>query len=75
LTSNEKGNDKLIAFNNGTIYKANPKTDEETDMLARDLKPGFFNSTKLWDDKEHWLEIREKDEGYRQQVIKFLTGQ
>jgi hypothetical protein len=25
-------------------------------------------------DKEHWLEIREKDEGYRKQVIKFLTA-
>lgn len=24
-------------------------------------------------DKEHWLEIREKDESYRKQVIKFLT--
>jgi len=23
--------------------------------------------------KEHWLELREKDEGYRKQVIKFLT--
>lgn len=25
-------------------------------------------------DKAHWLEIREKDEGYRKQVIKFLTA-
>ena len=25
-------------------------------------------------DKEHWLELREKDEGYRRQVIKFLTA-
>lgn len=25
-------------------------------------------------DKEHWLEIKEKDEGYRQQVVKFLTS-
>jgi hypothetical protein len=25
-------------------------------------------------DKEHWLEIREKDEGYREQVVKFLTA-
>ena len=25
-------------------------------------------------DKEHWLEIREKDEGYREQVIQFLTA-
>ena len=25
-------------------------------------------------DKEHWLEIREKDEEYRKQVIKFLSA-
>jgi hypothetical protein len=25
-------------------------------------------------EKEHWLELREKDEGYRQQVIRFLTA-
>jgi len=25
-------------------------------------------------DKEHWLELREKDEGFRKQVIKFLTA-
>jgi hypothetical protein len=25
-------------------------------------------------DEEHWLEIREKDEGYRKQVIKGLTA-
>jgi len=25
-------------------------------------------------DKQHWLEIREKDEGYRRQVIKFLSA-
>jgi hypothetical protein len=25
-------------------------------------------------DKEHWLEIREKDKGYREQVIKFLSA-
>ena len=24
-------------------------------------------------DKEHWIELREKDESYREQVIKFLT--
>ena len=29
ITSNEKGNDRLIAFVDGTIYKANPKTDQE----------------------------------------------
>jgi hypothetical protein len=25
-------------------------------------------------DKEHWLELKEKDEGFRQQVIRFLTA-
>jgi len=25
-------------------------------------------------DKEHWLELKEKDEGYREQIIKFLTA-
>jgi len=25
-------------------------------------------------EKEHWLEIREKDESYRRQIIKFLTA-
>jgi hypothetical protein len=25
-------------------------------------------------EKEHWLELKEKDEGYRKQVIKFLTA-
>jgi len=25
-------------------------------------------------DKEHWLELREKDDSYREQVIKFLTA-
>ena len=58
-TSNEKGNDKLIAFANNTIYKANPKTDEETDSLARGLKSESFDSTKLWEIKTiHCKEIR-----------------
>jgi hypothetical protein len=42
LVSNEKGNDKLMAFVNGTIYKANPKTDQETDILASGLNSGFL---------------------------------
>jgi len=58
-TSNEKGNDKLIAFTNNTIYKANPKTDEETEALAKGLKAGSFDSTKLWEIKTiHCKEIR-----------------
>jgi len=62
LISNEKGNDKLIAFSNGTIYKANPKTDQETDVLASGLSSGSFDSTKLWDIKvSHCKEIRLQD--------------
>jgi hypothetical protein len=48
-TSSEKGNDKLIGFANNVIYKANPKTDEETDNLARQLQSGSFDSTKVWE--------------------------
>ncbi len=59
LISNEKVNDKLIAFGNGIIYKANPKTDQETDVLASSLRSGSFDSTKLWDIKvSHCKEIR-----------------
>ncbi|HEV8282810.1 MAG TPA: hypothetical protein VGQ09_00795 [Chitinophagaceae bacterium] len=62
LTSNEKGNDKLIAFVNGTIYKANPKTDQETDILASGLKAGSFDTTKLWEIKtRNCKEIRLQD--------------
>jgi hypothetical protein len=48
-TSSEKNNDKLIAFVNNKIYKANPRTDEETNTLASGLKSGSFDSTKLWE--------------------------
>ena len=62
LTSNEKGNDKVIAFINDTIYKANPKTDQETDILASGLRSGSFDSTKVWDIKvSHCNEIRLQD--------------
>ena len=61
-TSSEKGNDKLIAFIDGTIYKANPKTDEETDILAKGIKSGSFDITKLWDIKtSNCKEIRLQD--------------
>ena len=61
-TSNEKGNDKLVAFANNTIYKANPKTDDETEILAKGLKSGSFDSTKLWEIKtNHCKEIRLQD--------------
>lgn len=33
-TSNEKGDDKLIAFDNNTIYKGYPKTEQETIEIA-----------------------------------------
>jgi len=61
-TSNEKGNDKLIAFADNTIYKANPKTGEDVDGLARGLKAGSFDSTKVWEIKTtHCNEIRLQD--------------
>src|SRR5439155_19077649 len=62
ITSNEKGNDRLIAFVDGTIYKANPKTDQETDILASGLKSASFDSTKLWEIKtRNCKEIRLQD--------------
>src|SRR5688572_25707586 len=61
-TSNEKGNDKLIAFANNIIYKANPPTDEETDILARGIKSGTMDTTKLWDiSTNNCKEIRLQD--------------
>jgi hypothetical protein len=62
LTSNEKGNDKVIAFINDTIYKANPTTDQEANILASGLRAGSFDSTKLWDIKVNQCrEIRLQD--------------
>jgi hypothetical protein len=61
-TSNEKGNDKLIAFIDGVIYKANPKTDEETDEMAKAIKLGSFDARKLWEIKtRNCKEIRLQD--------------
>jgi hypothetical protein len=61
-TSNEKGNDKLIAFSGNTIYKANPRTEEETNDLAKGLKAGSFDTTKVWEIKvNHCNEIRLQD--------------
>jgi hypothetical protein len=60
--NSEKGNDKLIAFADGTIYKANFKTDEEADEMARALRSGSFDSRKLWEIKaKHCKEIRLQD--------------
>jgi len=48
-TNSLKGNDKLIGFGNGFIYKANPKTIEETEILATNMRNGVFDTTKVWD--------------------------
>jgi hypothetical protein len=48
-TNSQKNNDKLIGFGNNIIYKANPKTDEETEELARGLRSGSFDKSKIWD--------------------------
>lgn len=47
-TSNEKGSDKLIAFANNTIYKANPKSAEATEELAKEMKSGKLDNLALW---------------------------
>ncbi|MEI9810076.1 MAG: hypothetical protein WDO16_20635 [Bacteroidota bacterium] len=57
--NNEKGDDKLIALIDNIIYKANPKSDEETDSLAKGLVSGSFDSRKLWEiNTSHCREIR-----------------
>ena len=48
-TSSLRDNDKLIGLGNGKVYKANPKTDEETEALAFDMRKGNFDTTKVWD--------------------------
>ncbi len=71
-TSNEKGNDKLIAFANNTIYKANPKTDEETELLAIGLKAGSFDSSKVWEIKTMHCNIIRLEDG--KPYIEILWG-
>ena len=57
--NSEKGNDKLIAFVDGTIYKANFKTDEEAYEMASAMRSGSFDSRKLWEIKTKYCkEIR-----------------
>ncbi len=48
-TSSLKGSDKLIGLGNGKLYKANPKTDDETEHLAIDMRKGNFDTTRVWD--------------------------
>lgn len=61
-TSNEKHNDRLIAFGNNIIYKANPKTEQDTDILASGLESGSFDSTKVWEIRtSNCKEIRLQD--------------
>jgi hypothetical protein len=58
----EKGNDKLIAFVDGTVYKANFKTYQEADNMASAIRSGSFDSTKLWEIKTKYCkEIRLQD--------------
>lgn len=47
-TSNEKGSDKLIAFGNNTIYKANPKSYDVTEELAKEMRTGKLDNLSLW---------------------------
>jgi hypothetical protein len=61
-TSSEKGNDSLIAFIDGTIYKGNFKTFEETDDMAKAIKAGSFDSRRLWEIRtRNCKEIRLQD--------------
>lgn len=61
-TNDAKGNDRLIGVGNNRIYKANPKTTEETESLAKAMRSGSFDSTKVWDiDTSHCNEIRLED--------------
>ncbi|MFI5129368.1 MAG: hypothetical protein ACHQFX_05225 [Chitinophagales bacterium] len=61
-THSEPGNDKLIGFGNNIIYKANPRTEQETEILAKGLKAGSYDSTKIWDiSTKNCREIRLQD--------------
>jgi hypothetical protein len=61
-TNDQRGNDKLIGFGNGIIYKANPKTSDETETLARSMRAGSFDTTKVWDiNTKNCKEIRLQD--------------
>ncbi len=61
-TSNEKGDDKLIAFANNTIYKGYPKTEQETIEMARDLQSVISQHTKLMEiPVAYCTEIRQQE--------------
>ena len=53
-----------------------PNTDaKEMKLFFETEDPNDYAELYLnINDKEHWLELREKDKSYRQQVIKFLTA-
>jgi hypothetical protein len=56
--------------------EAIPHTDaKEMKLFFENNDPDDYAELYLnINEKEHWLELREKDEGYRSQVIKFLTA-
>jgi len=56
--------------------KAIPHTDaKEMKLFFEDNDPDDYAELYVnINEKEHWVELREKDEGYRSQVIKFLTA-
>lgn len=61
-TNSLKGNDKLVGFGNGVIYKANPKTYEEVEALAANMRKGVFDTTKVWEiSTRRCREIRMQD--------------
>ena len=73
---------KLAFVDLNEFAKAKFGTEAIPHMEAKQMKL-FFETEDPEDhaelyvninEKEHWLEIREKDESYRRQIIKFLTA-
>jgi hypothetical protein len=61
-TSDQKNDDRLIGFGDNTIYKANPKSNEQTILFAKEMESGAHDSTKVWEIKtSHCKEIRLED--------------
>lgn len=62
-TSYAKNDDSIIAFANNTIYKGNPKKEDEIIRLSLDLKSGPVQSSMLFEIPVSYLrEIRLTDE-------------
>jgi hypothetical protein len=62
-TSYAKNDDKIIAFANDTIYKGNPKNEEDIVELSLDLKSGLTQNSNLFEIPVSYLrEIRLRDE-------------